>query len=214
MGGAKRYPSSRLCEHARMTGYRRNFVAGGSFFFTVNLAERRLRLLTGHVDLLRTAFREVRRRHPFTIDAMVVLPDHLHTLWTMPEGDADFAMRWQFIKSALSRRLPVGERISDSRAAQGRTGHLAAALLGAYHSRRERFRASHRLHPYQPRQTRARNASPGLAVFLIPPYGETRHLPGGLGRRCCGRRRTFWRADLNAGHAMGIASLHPSYGLR
>src|ERR1700723_2400793 len=51
-----------------MTGYRRNFVAGGSFF-TVNLAERRLRLLTGHIDQLRTAFREVRRRHPFTIDA-------------------------------------------------------------------------------------------------------------------------------------------------
>ena len=57
-----------------MTGYRRNFVAGGSFFFTVNLAERQLQLLTGHVDQLRTAFREVRRRHPFTIDAIVVLP--------------------------------------------------------------------------------------------------------------------------------------------
>jgi putative transposase len=105
-----------------MTGYRRNFVAGGSFFFTVNLAERRLRLLTGHVDQLRTAFREVRRRHPFTIDAMVVLPDHLHTVWTMPEGDADFATRWRLIKSAFSRRLPAGERISDSRAAKGERG--------------------------------------------------------------------------------------------
>jgi REP-associated tyrosine transposase len=87
-----------------MTGYRRNFVAGGSFFFTVNLTERRLRLLTAHVDQLRTAFREVRRRHPFTIDVMVVLPDHLHTVWTMPEGDADFATRWRLIKSAFSRR--------------------------------------------------------------------------------------------------------------
>jgi putative transposase len=93
-----------------MTGYRRNFVAGGSFFFTVNLAEQQLQLLTGHVDQLRTAFREVRRRHPFTIDAMVVLPDHLHTVWTMPEGDADFATRWRLIKSAFSRRLPAGER--------------------------------------------------------------------------------------------------------
>ena len=66
-----------------MTGYRRNFIARGSFFFTVNLAERRLRLLTQHIDELRTAFRETRRHHPFAIDAMVVLPDHLHTIWTL-----------------------------------------------------------------------------------------------------------------------------------
>lgn len=76
-----------------MTHCRRNFVAGGSFFFTVNLADRRLRLLTEHIDELRTAFRETRQRHPFTTDAMVVLPDHLHTVWTLPEGDADFAKR-------------------------------------------------------------------------------------------------------------------------
>jgi hypothetical protein len=57
-----------------MTDYRRNFMAGGSFFFTVNLANRRLRLLTEHIDELRAAFRETRRRHPFTIDAIVVLP--------------------------------------------------------------------------------------------------------------------------------------------
>jgi putative transposase len=63
-----------------MTDYRRNFIAGGSFFFTVNLAERRLRLLTEHIDGLRTAFRETRRHHPFTTDAMVVLPDHLHAV--------------------------------------------------------------------------------------------------------------------------------------
>ncbi len=88
-----------------MTNYRRNFLAGGSFFFTVNLAERRLRLLTEHIDGLRTAFRETRRRHPFTLDAMVVLPDHLHTVWTLPEGDADFATRWRLIKSAFSRNL-------------------------------------------------------------------------------------------------------------
>jgi putative transposase len=57
-------------ELAGMTGYRRNFLAGGSFFFTVNLAERRLGLLTQHIDELRTAFRETRRHHPFTIDAV------------------------------------------------------------------------------------------------------------------------------------------------
>jgi putative transposase len=105
-----------------MTDYRRNFIAGGSFFFTVNLAEPRLRLLTEHIDELRKAFRETRRDHPFTIDAMVILPNHLHTIWTMPEGDANFATRWRLIKSAFSRSLPTGERISDSRVAKNERG--------------------------------------------------------------------------------------------
>jgi putative transposase len=74
-----------------MTGDRRNFIAGGSFFFTVNLAERWLRLLTQHIDVLRFARRASGIR--FTIDAVVVLPDHLHTVWKLPEGDADFATR-------------------------------------------------------------------------------------------------------------------------
>jgi putative transposase len=105
-----------------MTSYRRNFIAGGSFFFTVNLSDRRLCLLTDHVDGLRAAFRETRLRHPFTIDAMVVLPDHLHAIWTLPEGDADFARRWRLIKSTFSRNLPMGEAISQSRLTKGERG--------------------------------------------------------------------------------------------
>src|ERR1700694_5516887 len=102
-----------------MTYYRRNFIAGGSFFFTVNLSERPLRLLTQHIEVLRSAFRETRRRHPFTIDAVAVLPDHLHTVWTLPETDADFATRWRLIKSAFSRHVATGERISETRAGKG-----------------------------------------------------------------------------------------------
>src|SRR5579863_5512362 len=105
-----------------MTNYRRNFFAGGSFFFTVNLAERRLRLLTDNIDKLRAAFRETRRRHPFEIAAMVVLPDHLHTIWTLPEGDAEFSTRWRLIKSAFSRGLATDEQISQSRASKGERG--------------------------------------------------------------------------------------------
>jgi putative transposase len=71
---------------------------------------------------LRAAFRETKRDHPFTIDAIVVLPDHLHALWTMPDGDADFATRWRLIKTGFSRRVPAGERISESRAAKGERG--------------------------------------------------------------------------------------------
>jgi putative transposase len=105
-----------------MTNYRRNFVPGASYFFTVNLAERRLRLLTEHIGSLRSAFRYTRARHPFTIDAIVVLPDHLHTVWTLPDGDADFATRWRLIKSTFSRASPVGERVSVSRATKGERG--------------------------------------------------------------------------------------------
>jgi putative transposase len=108
--------------HADMTNYRRNFIAGGSFFFTVNLAERRLQLLTEHIDELRAALRQTRQRFPFKIDAMVVLPDHLHAVWTLPEGDANFATRWRLIKSMFSRSLDTGEPISDSRAAKGERG--------------------------------------------------------------------------------------------
>jgi len=105
-----------------MTSYRRNFVPGGSFFFTVNLVERKRSLLTDHISLLREAFRGIQQRHPFTIDAIVILPEHLHTVWTMPAGDADFATRWRLIKSTFSRQLAHEERISPSRLAKGERG--------------------------------------------------------------------------------------------
>ena len=65
-----------------MTDYRRNLVPGGSFFFTVNLADRHSRLLTEEIGLLRRALRYARARRPFALDAIVVLPDHLHAIWT------------------------------------------------------------------------------------------------------------------------------------
>jgi putative transposase len=105
-----------------MTRYRRNFLPGGSYFFTVNLADRRLGLLIEHIDLLRAAFRQTRVRHPFTVAAAVILPDHLHAIWTLPEDDADFALRWRLIKSGFSRGLPTGERISASRANKNERG--------------------------------------------------------------------------------------------
>ena len=105
-----------------MTSYRRNFVPGGSYFFTVNLAERRLQHLTEHVDALRSAFRYVRERHPFSIVAIVILPDHLHTIWTLPENDFDFPCRWRLLKSIFSRALPRGESISASRARKNERG--------------------------------------------------------------------------------------------
>ena len=102
--------------------YRRANVAGGTYFFTVNLAERKRTLLVEHVDVLRTVIQKVKARHPFHIDAMVVLPDHLHALWTLPEGDCDYPTRWMLIKAGFSRQLPKGELPSESRRAKGERG--------------------------------------------------------------------------------------------
>lgn len=102
--------------------YRRTDVMGGSYFFTVNLAERGGRLLVEHVDVLRAAVSNVKRRHPFHIDAFVVMPDHLHAIWTLPSGDADFASRWMLIKAGFSRHIAHGERRNASRLAKGERG--------------------------------------------------------------------------------------------
>lgn len=102
--------------------YRRADVKGGTYFFTVNLAQRHLRLLSDHVEILREAVKTVKQRHPFHIDAFVVLPDHLHAIWTLPPDDADFATRWMLIKSGFSRRVAINERRSASRISKGERG--------------------------------------------------------------------------------------------
>lgn len=102
--------------------YRRAWAKGGTFFFTVNLNDRRQALLVEHVDTLRQAFRVVRNRHPFEVDAIVILPDHLHAIWTLPEGDADFATRWGLIKASFSRTIPGKESVSPSRLSKGERG--------------------------------------------------------------------------------------------
>lgn len=73
--------------------YRRANVAGGTYFFTVNFADRFRSLLVEHVADLWVAVREVKRRHPVEIVAWVVLSDHPHAIWTLPRGDADFSTR-------------------------------------------------------------------------------------------------------------------------
>jgi putative transposase len=81
-----------------MVRYRRNFRAGGTFFITATLANRSGSVLTDHVESLRSAVMQTRREHPFVIDAIVVLPDHLHLVMTLPEGDIDFSSRLSLIK--------------------------------------------------------------------------------------------------------------------
>lgn len=99
-----------------MPNYRRALIPGGTWFFTVNLLERKNNdLLIRQVDLLRETVHAVRKRYPFQIDAWVVLPEHMHAVWTLPPGDADFSKRWRLIKSRFSRALPKTEFRSNVR---------------------------------------------------------------------------------------------------
>jgi putative transposase len=88
-----------------MVQYRRNFVPGGTYFFTVTLADRTSSILVDHVSALRMAFRVARQERPFTIEAIVILPDHLHAIWTLPPDDSDFSGRWKRIKAYFTHRL-------------------------------------------------------------------------------------------------------------
>lgn len=88
-----------------MVNYRRNYVSGGTYFFTVTLRDRSSNLLIAHIELLRAAFRLARHKRPFQIDAIVILPDHLHAIWTLPDGDDNYSARWQAIKSHFTHAL-------------------------------------------------------------------------------------------------------------
>jgi putative transposase len=106
-----------------MTEYRRTRLPGATWFFTVNLAERCGNwLLVERIDVLRTAFRSVRARYLLHLEAVVILPDHLHCVWTLEPGDTGFPTRWSLIKGHFSRAIEKGERISQSRAKRGERG--------------------------------------------------------------------------------------------
>jgi putative transposase len=102
--------------------YQRAHAPGGRYFFTVNLADRSSGLLVEHIDTLRHAVRVVKQRHPFEIDAWVVLPDHMHAVWTLPSDDKDFSTRWMLIKAGFSRAIEQSENIPRSRMKKGERG--------------------------------------------------------------------------------------------
>jgi putative transposase len=83
--------------------YRRYRQQGGSYFFTV-VTYQRQNILTRqeNIERLRAAFKREMEKYPFTIDAIIILPDHLHTIWSLPKGDNDFSNRWSRIKRYFS----------------------------------------------------------------------------------------------------------------
>ncbi|HZN29727.1 MAG TPA: transposase [Xanthobacteraceae bacterium] len=106
--------------------YRRVHFAGATYFFTL-VTERRRPLFreAATVALFLGALQRVRSRHPFEVDAYVVLPDHLHVLWTLPEGDANFSTRWRLVKEAFTRsyvKTHGAPGRSESRRSKGEQG--------------------------------------------------------------------------------------------
>jgi putative transposase len=96
-----------------MSRYIRSNIAGATYFFTVNLQLRSSRLLTEQIEKLRECVAWAKAQHPFEIDAMVIMPDHLHALWTLPPDDHDFSTRWMLIKQRFSTGLEAPRRRSN-----------------------------------------------------------------------------------------------------
>ena len=101
-----------------MPNYRRRRVPGGTYFFTVNLADADDCRLCLEVDLFRECYRKTAQELPFRTDTIVVLPDHLHAIWTLPSGDADYSERWRRIKQRFSHALHQKHARSESRLAE------------------------------------------------------------------------------------------------
>ena len=116
-------------------------VPGGTFFFTVALAEAGSRLLVDEVALLRDVVAAVRAEHPMEIDAMVILPDHLHAVWTLPRGDTGAAIRWRKIKASFARHCRAKDEAS--RAELWRPGVLEHSVADPAEHRRHLARCWH-----------------------------------------------------------------------
>lgn len=126
-----------------MTNYRRIHTPGASIFFTVCLEDRGSDLLIREIDTLRHAFRSTMAERPFVIDAIVVLPDHLHTILTLPRGDSDYATRWAVIKSRFTRSVP---KVTHKRPSQERRcdGGIWQRRFWEHHLRNEADYQAHK----------------------------------------------------------------------
>lgn len=107
-----------------MQRYRRRTKPGGTFFFTLVTYDRRPFLTSDDArKLLRTAIEACRRDYPFTIDAFVLMPDHLHCLWRLPPGDADYSTRWRLLKASFTNGwLEQGNEEGDMSASRKKKG--------------------------------------------------------------------------------------------
>ncbi len=106
--------------------YRRVRIEGATYFFTVVTEGRRpLFADPDHIALLDEAIAKIRVRHPFDLVAQVILPDHLHAIWALPDGDANFSTRWRLIKEAFTREFLKRRAAPEVNAARRNKGEQA-----------------------------------------------------------------------------------------
>ena len=152
--------------------YRRAKTPGATYFFTVVTYQRQTIFDDAQmVDLLRQCFRRVLQRHPFVIEAMVVLREHLHCLWTLPDDDADFSMRWRLIKSEFSRRCRDDYK-KNRTVSRMRKGEQAVwqRRFWEHQIRNERDESKPcGLYSFQSGESWISGGSEGLAVFEFSP---------------------------------------------
>jgi len=169
-----------------MSRFRRARVPGGCYFFTVAAERRQPILANDDVRLaLREAITQVRQVLPFRIDGWVLLPDHLHAIWTLPEGDADFSSRWRLIKRHVTRTCgPAYFRpgfLTPRRSAK-QCGTLWQHRFWEHLIRDERDPSANGLPARQSAEAWAGNPRRRLALVILPSLRKARNLSRRLGR--------------------------------
>ena len=102
--------------------YRRAYVCGAIYFFTVNLRDRTSNLLIEEIDTLRGSFQKVKQNHPYKINAAVILPNHLHMIMTLPTSNSNYLQRLNLIKGEFSKQIMPIEAINPSRKSKKERG--------------------------------------------------------------------------------------------
>ena len=167
-------PSFALLRQVRvMSNYRRPRIPGATIFFTVALERRGADTLVRHVEALRVAVRRTMAERPFRIEAAVILPDHLHMIWTLPAGDSDFPNRWRMIKARFTHAGPNTRNLCKPYRA-ARSGIMATQVLGAPHSLGRGIGGAHAVLLGQPGQAWLGHGSVRLALFFHPPRRDAR----------------------------------------
>jgi putative transposase len=160
--------------------YRRVSVPGASYFFTVVTHERRHIFAEAQaVRLLYAAIGRVREKRPFAIEAQVILPDHLHAIWTLPDDDCDYPTRWRQIKEAFTRGYASSRPLPARDEAQRARGEQTVWQRRYWeHLIRndDDFSAHCGVHPFQSRPPRIRDRAARLAALDVPRLGDARPL--------------------------------------
>jgi putative transposase len=171
-----------------MPRYRRVKIEGGLFFFTLTLADRSGDLLVREIERIRRAYKATQQRLPFETIAICILPDHLHAVWLLPDGDSDYSARWSLFKSDFSRGVPAARSRSASKQGKREKG-IWQRRYWEHAIRDDSDLDRHVNYIHYEAWTRVTGC--GLAAFQLPPLRRARFFARRLGRPHDGHSRAF-----------------------